>query len=195
MSQTEEALCWKVGFLSRNNHVQHYMRSSCPHLFPIVLMALSTGMRKGEIVGLKWQDIDLDGERLVLHKTKNGDRRVVPLKGPILTLLKSLAAQNKYVTTEQFVFPGRRSDEPIDFRTSWNRAVQNAQLNDFRFHDLRHSAISYLGGLGYPLHMIGRIVGHRELSTTHRYSHIGLEQSAEALNRLGDMLSNDIIAP
>lgn len=166
--------------------------SQCPHLYPITLLALLTGMRRGEILGLKWKDIDLNQRRLTLHRTKNGDRRVLPLIGPLLEMLMSLKKLRKEDKNEDvYLFPGRSGKEPINFRKSWNIALDKARIIDFHFHDTRHDFISVMAELGYPLHVISMIVGHRSHSiTATRYSHLNLDHAQEALGRIGNTLSN-----
>lgn len=163
--------------------------STCPHLYPITLIAFLTGMRRGEILGLKWKDIDLEQRRLTLHRTKNGDRRVLPLIGPLLKILQELSTLRK-CDANDFLFPGRSGKGPMNFRQSWKMALDKAGIIDFHFHDTRHDFISVMAELGYPLHVISLIVGHRSHSiTATRYSHLNLEYTEEALECIGDTLA------
>lgn len=168
--------------------LQACQKSTCKHLFPIVLLALSTGMRKGEILGLKWKDIDLESGRITLHHTKNGDRRVVPVKGIALTTLQNLASTYECNSSypEEHVFATKNGGSPIDFRGSWKTALTNAEIENFTFHDTRHDYITSLSELGYPLHVISRIVGHRSHAlTASRYSHLRLEHAERAATEIG----------
>lgn len=165
-------------------------------LFPIVILALSTGMRKGEILGLKWQDIDLETGRITLHHTKNGDRRVVPVKGLALNTLQKLAYINKDnpKLQKEYIFSLKRGGNAIDFRSSWNTALKDAEIENFTFHDLRHDYITTLSELGYPLHVISRIVGHRSHAiTASRYSHLSLEHAERAATEIGDTFQKDYV--
>jgi integrase len=167
--------------------------SSSKLLYPIVILALSTGMRKGEILGLKWRDFDFENGRLILHRTKNGDRRVVPVRGQALELLKNLALSNENFEQlgDEFVFSIKAGKKAIDFRGCWQGALKLANVENFKFHDLRHDYITNLSELGYPLHVISRIVGHRSHAiTASRYSHLSLEHAEKAASDIGVTLDN-----
>jgi integrase len=159
--------------------------SSNHYLYPVVVLALSTGMRQGEIMGLMWDDVDLHRGRITLHETKNGERRVVPLAGKAMELLKQHAKVRRIDT--QLVFPGkvkiRRPGEfvtykPMDLRTPWESALQKAGIEDFRFHDLRHSAASYLAMNGASLAEIAEVLGHKTLQMVKRYAHLSEAHTA-----------------
>jgi integrase len=170
--------------------------SSCKLLFPIVLLALSTGMRKAEILGIKWKDIDLDSGRITLHHTKNGDSRVVPVKGLALTKLQDLASPHKCNPSylEEYVFAIKKGGKPIDFRGSWKTALALSEIKNFTFHDIRHDYITALSALGYPLHVISRIVGHRSHAiTASRYSHLSLEHAERAASEIGTDIENNYV--
>ena len=118
--------------------------SRSPHLFTIVVLALSTGMRKGEILGLMRKDVDLRGKRIVIQETKNGERRVVPLVGPAMELVRRIVERG-FQESDSFIFHHfGQPDKSICIRTAWVNAVKRAEVEDFTFHDLRHSAASYL---------------------------------------------------
>jgi len=139
-------------------------------LFVVVMVAISTGMRLGELMGLKWADVDLNKGRLTLHETKNGERRVVPLVGKAL---EAMQEHNKVRRLgSEFVFPGRNGEKPADIRTAWNNAIEQAEIEDFHFHDLRHSTASYLAMNGASLAEIADILGHKTLQMVKRYAHL-----------------------
>lgn len=142
------------------------------------------------------KDIDFDSERITLHQTKNGDRRVVPVKGLTLTTLQNCAASFKNNPTylEEYVFAAREGGNPIDFRGSWNTALKNAEIENFTFHDTRHDYITTLSELGYPLHVISRIIGHRSHTiTASRYSHLSLEHAERAATEIGDSIRKNYV--
>jgi integrase len=169
--------------------IQACKESSCLHLYAITMIAFLTGMRKGEILGLRWKDIDLEQRRLTLHRTKNGDQRILPLIGPLLTLLQDLNTQRKDLYDLSLLFPGRNGKKGLDFRQSWKVALEKAKIKNFHFHDTRHDFISLMAELGYPLHVISMIVGHRSHSiTATRYSHLSLEHAEKALKQIGENL-------
>ena len=142
-----------------------------PLLYPCVILALSSGMRQGELLGLKWQDVNLKDGYLILHETKNGDRRRVPLSGLALSLLKEHSKVRRLDTT--LLFPSERNPEkPIDLRKAYANALKSAQITDFKWHDLRHCTASYLAMNGASLAEIAEVLGHKTLSMVKRYAHL-----------------------
>ena len=141
------------------------------YLYPVVVLALSTGMRQGEILGLTWQDINLDKQYLILHETKNGERRRVPLAGLALAEIKKLNKVRRIDTPVLFPHPTLK-DRLFDLRTPWETALAEAEIKDFRFHDLRHSTASYLAMNGASLAEIAEVLGHKTLQMVKRYAHL-----------------------
>lgn len=144
--------------------------SPSPLLYPIVLVALTTGARQGEILNLRWSEVDLERGVIRLLETKNDERRAVPISGPALEKLKRLSKVRRIDT--DLVFPHPSKPEPVTIRTHWDRALKDAHISDFRFHDLRHSAASYLAMSGATLAEIAAILGHKTLAMVKRYSHL-----------------------
>lgn len=143
--------------------------SSSLYLFPIVVMALSTGMRKGEILSLTWNNVDLEKGSIILQKTKNGERRLIPLVGLSLNLLKNMYEKEQ----RGLIFPSViNPNVPIDIRSAWELTVKKALISDFKFHDLRHTAASYLAMNQVSLLEIGTLLGHKTIQMTRRYSHL-----------------------
>ncbi len=143
--------------------------SDNPYLYPVVVLALSTGMRKGEIMGLKWSNIDLSKGRITLYETKNNEIRVVPLVGHAMGLIKK---QVRRIDTP-LLFPGKvKPSLPQDLRAPWQAALKKAEVSDFRFHDLRHSAASYMAMNGASMTEIAEVLGHKTLQMVKRYSHL-----------------------
>ncbi len=139
-------------------------------LYPVVILALSTGMRRGEIMNLKWDDIDLARGSILLQTTKNGERRFIPLVGTALDLLRSKYANQ---AVDSLVFPAPYSPcKPIDIRSAWETALSKANIFNFRFHDLRHTAASYLAMNQASLLEIGTLLGHKTVQMTKRYAHL-----------------------
>jgi integrase len=154
--------------------------SSC--LYPIVVLALSTGMRKGEILNLKWNDIDFSRNSIVIQITKNGERRMIPLVGLSNDLLKNLNSIGKSC----LVFPSNKDHSiPMDIRSAWDNALLKAEIRDFKFHDLRHTAASYLAMNQASLLEIGALLGHKTIQMTKRYAHLSnnhIQDIAEKLS-------------
>jgi integrase len=169
-------------------------QSRYPHLYLIVMLALSTGMRKEEILSLKWRNLELDRELIILEKTKNGDRRNVPLKGDALELLKKHAKVRRLDT--EYLFPGEKAspqkeckavpatERHFDITAAWNAARTEAKLIDFRFHDLRHTTASYLAMNGATIVDIAAVLGHRGVATTQRYTHLGQSHVADTVESM-----------
>lgn len=169
-------------------------------LYLIVLLALSTGMRKEEILSLKWKQVDLDRACLVLEHTKNGMRRSVPLTGKSLELLRERYLSKADST--DFVFPGEKpspqkvckgvlsSERHFDITAPWTRARKKAGLSDFRFHDLRHTTASYLAMNGASLIEIAGVLGHKQLQTVHRYAHLSDNHLAGVVERMSERFLN-----
>lgn len=175
----------RVRFLSedeRDRLLQASKHSETSFLHLIIVLALSTGMRQGEILNIRWPDVDLDKGSLVLHETKNGERRVVPLAGYALGLIKGYSKVRRLDT--DLLFPGRKPDKPIFIRTPWLKAVKEAGIEDFRFHDLRHSAASYMLMSGASLGEIAELLGHKTLQMVKRYSHLSEAHSAKVVSKM-----------
>lgn len=143
-------------------------------------------MRRGEILNLKWSDIDLDRGAILLQTTKNGERRFIPLVGIALDLLKSRYTNQ---SANSLVFPAPHCpSKPIDIRSAWETALQKAGISNFRFHDLRHTAASYLAMNQASLLEIGTLLGHKTVQMTRRYAHL----SNGHIQRLPRTLNNSI---
>jgi integrase len=119
---------------------------------PIILIALETGMRRGEILSLEWKNINEERQSLLLPHTKNGHSRIIPLSERALAILKSLPR------TDERVFPMTTNA----FRLAWERLRARAGITDLHFHDLRHEAISRLFEFGLSVPEVALISGHRD---------------------------------
>jgi integrase len=160
--------------------------SENPYLYLITILALSTGARKNEILNLKWQDIEFGRGLFTIHETKNGERRSMPLKGYALDLMKQ---HNKLRNLKcDYVFPSKSFCQPIDIRTAWENAVKKAELLDFRFHDLRHSAASYLAMNGASLAEIAEVLGHKTLQMVKRYAHLSEAHTATVVEKMNNKI-------
>lgn len=160
-----------------------------PELKVIVLIAMLTGARRGEIRTLRWRHVDLQRNRLILEETKNGETRAVPLVGPALDSLKGWA-QVRPINNDTYVFPSRvaNSSKPLDFDSAWQQVVRVSGIKDFRFHDLRHTAASYLAQSGAGLREIGDILGHKTLAMVIRYSHLCDDHKNATAERMVDTI-------
>lgn len=170
-------------------------KSPNQQLYPIVIFALATGARKGEILGLTTRDVDMDRKLAVFRDTKNGDTRSAPLVGHLHELLKDQLSYSHDCyegvvdrSAPRYLFPRRDLRAPIDFRKAWENALDASGVEDFRFHDLRHSAASYLAMQGATMLEIADMLGHRTLQMVKRYSHL----SADHKRGLAEKLNNEM---
>ena len=152
-------------------------------LYPVVILALSTGMRSGEVMGLTWGRVDMKHGRILLEDTKNNERRVIPLVGHALVLLQEHAKVRRIDT--ELLWPGQRSpDKPVNLQHPWEDAVAKASLEDFRFHDLRHSAASYMLMNGATIAELAEVLGHKTLQMVKRYSHLSESHTRGLVERM-----------
>lgn len=160
------------------------------HLPAIVMLAIHTGMRKSEIMGLKWERISLDKDlgfsaRVTLYDTKNGEPRGVPLNTDAIAAL--IALEPNPDKRNGSVFKRANGEDWGQIRTAFEKAVERAGIADFRFHDLRHTAASHLAMRGRPMKEIQEVLGHKSFSMTLRYAHLSpthLRTAVESLNGL-----------
>ena len=135
-----------------------------PHIWPVIVFAIETGMRRGEILGLRWEHVDLDRRIAYLPLTKNGSSREVPLSTKAAQVL---AAQRQRNDT-----PSPFPVTPNGFRLAWDRLRSRVGLFDLRFHDLRHEAISRFFELGLNIPEVAVISGHKDPRMLFRYTHL-----------------------
>jgi integrase len=149
------------------------------------LLALTTGARQGELLALRWEDIDFNKRTATLQETKNSETRLLTLPTPSITELM------KFRATKGLVFPGKNDSNSYNFRKPWRKALAEAKVTNFRFHDLRHSAASYLVMSGATLHQTAEVLGHKSIETTRRcYAHLSTEHKKELTDRvLGTLFS------
>ena len=141
-----------------------------PYLYPAVVVALSTGARKMEVLTLKWENVDLPNERAILQDTKNGERRSINLIGEVKNIIEDLYNNRK--PRDVYVFPSHDGEKPFDIMRSWRAAIKRAGIENFRFHDLRHTTASYLAMQGKSLGEIADVLGHKTLQMVKRYAHL-----------------------
>lgn len=179
----------RVRFLNdeeREKLLEACQESSSPFLYILVVLGISTGARKMEIRSLEWKDVDLNRGMIILHDTKNGERRSLPLVGIAKDLMKA-HYKNRNKNTE-LVFPAKNLQTPIDIRTPFETALQKAEIEDFKWHDLRHSCASYLAMNGATLAEIAGVLGHKTLSMVKRYSHISDAHTAGVVERMNSKI-------
>ena len=151
-------------------------------LYTVVLLALSTGMRLTEIMSLRWRNVlvedGADMGLLVMEKTKNGDARTSPLAEDAFKAVMVLRDKVKKdnadrVPANQLLFPSDTvENKPVEIRKAWETCRKRAELDDFRFHDLRHTAGSLLAMSGASTREIAEVLGHKTMAMAKRYSHL-----------------------
>lgn len=161
-------------------------KSQNPFLYPVVVVALSTGARKSEIMNLRWKDVNLVRGMIILHETKNGERRSLPLMGHALEQVKKLAKVRRLDT--DLLFPAKNPMKPMDIRKPWEKALKQAGITDFRFHDLRHSCASYLAMNGASSAEIAEVLGHKTLEMVKRYAHLSEQHTAGVVSRMNEKI-------
>jgi len=146
----------------------------------IIRLLLLTGARKHEVLQATWDQFDLDKGVWTkrAHTTKQKKMEHAPLSPPALIILKDIEEKK---TDSPFLFPGNAKGKPLqDFKKSWTTIRKRADLKDFTIHDLRHTFASYLVSSGLSLSIVGKLLGHTQASTTHRYAHLADDPLREA---------------
>jgi integrase len=146
------------------------------------VLALHTGMRKGEILGLEWERVDLASARIRLERTKSGEPRGVPVNRDVYEVLIALAPDP--ARRRGRVFPAGDDRRGSQIRTAFEAALTRAGITGFRFHDLRHTAASHLVMRGASLKDVQEILGHADLRMTNRYAHLSPTHLRGAVERL-----------
>ena len=162
-----------------------------PWLYPLVMLALNTGGRQGELADLRYEDLDVERGLIYFNKTKNRKLKTLPMNHSVR---QTVDGYNHRYGEYLFMWPwGERVGRTDDLR-GLQEGVQSAGIENFRFHDLRHTAASYLVMGGVDLATVKEILGHREIEMTLRYSHLAPAHKAKAVEQLGEVLEK-ISAP
>jgi len=173
----------RTRFLSEAERTRLFSSCRASHwdkLYLIVLLAITTGARKGELTQLRWNDIDFERRTAYVSTTKNGQPKVLPLTESVI---KELQLFNK--NDSSLIFASKVKEEvAYCFNKPWKKALEDAEIKDFRFHDLRHSCASYLAQSGASLIEIADVLGHKQISVTKRYAHLCIEHKSSLINRV-----------
>jgi integrase len=162
--------------------------NSCDmHLKPIVITALNTGMRRGEILSLQWEkNIDLKHGYILLDKTKNGERREIPINETLRGVLQNITRR---LDVPYVFFDYSTGNAYQDVKRSFKTALERVGIHDFHFHDLRHTFASHLVMAGVDLTTVSKLLGHKSLAMTLRYSHLSEGHLNNAVNILDNALN------
>ena len=147
-------------------------KSEHPHLYAMVLTALTTGARRGEIMGLTWGDVDLTKGRALLRRTKNTDKRMLVLVPQVIAELRKIQKVRRIDSDLIFANPNNGKRTYTNLQVAWNETRDEAKLKDFRFHDLRHTFASRMAMDGKSIREIAEALGHRTLAMVQRYAHL-----------------------
>jgi integrase len=166
---------------------------ACPEwLRPIAGLAVATGMRRGEVLGLRWLDVDLKGGRIMLPQTKNGEGRIVYLNVLAQQALASVSREDAKPT--DYIFTGE-SITPENVSLAFLRTCRGVNISDFCFHDLRHTAASWMRMRGADIHTVALILGHKDLRMAARYQHLSPAFLSDAVMLLDGAFAEPTEAP
>lgn len=187
----------KVKMLPENNKRLRYLsKEECKelitkcnaHVKPIVITALNSGMRKGEILSLKWEHVDLKHGFVLLDMTKNGERREIPINDTLRGTLQGITRR----LDSPYVFYEPSNGKPYqDVKRSFKTALKNAKISDFKFHDLRHTFASHLVMAGVDLTTVKELLGHKDIKMTLRYAHLAPAHKLKAVEILDKTLTEE----
>ncbi len=163
-------------------------RSHSKDMHLIILLALETGMRRGEIFNLQWGDIDHGRGQIWVRESKNGDARHIPMRPRVQEALQRRPRK----IDSNYLFPGRKeiTRASTGMRDTFMDFLQRAGIKDFHFHDLRHTFASHLVMNGVDLFTVAKLLGHRGTKMTMRYSHLSPGYLQEAVRQLPEWVSD-----
>jgi len=154
------------------------------HLKPIVVVALNTGMRKEEILSLKWKDVDFRSRTISILDTKNGESRELPMNDIVYRVLLDIGKK----ADSPWVFCKKNGERYGNVRKAFEGARKRAGIVDFRFHDLRHTFASHLVMAGVDLRTVQELLGHKSFEMTLRYAHLSPDHKKRALDILDERM-------
>jgi integrase len=160
--------------------MQAAQKTRNPLLIPVVRLALETAMRRGEILALRFRDVDIERCTATIRESKNGYSRTIPLSSPAVAILETTIAvmDDNAKAHNKRLFPL----SPIAVRLAWDKLTKRAKIDDLHFHDLRHEAISRFFEKGLTVPEVASISGHRDIRMLMRYAHADKTQLARKLN-------------
>jgi len=152
------------------------------YLRPIIIAALNTGMRRGEILNLRWRQVDMKNRQIRVEQTKSGKTRTIPIND---ALFQELQYEKALSGNSEYVFPNPKTGLPYtDVKKSFKKACSDVGIDDLRFHDLRHTFATRLLASGVDIVTVRDLLGHFSVRITQRYTHSNQDQKREAVQRL-----------
>jgi len=171
-----------IKFPDSKTHVKQMTRKDVHYLRDIVGCALLTGMRKGEILGLKWRQVK--GNFIYLRKTKTAKSRQVPISDDLAALFKRIRQRQGLGSEYVFTFEGKRIES---LKGGFAAAVERAGIEDLKFHDCRHTFSSHFVMRGGSIKALQEILGHTTLTMTMKYAHLAQSHKKQAVNLLNGL--------
>jgi site-specific recombinase XerD len=159
------------------------------HLKPIVLLSLSTGIRRNAILSLEWRDVDFGDKTIMVRAatSKSGKQYYAPMNKAAFDTLSRWKSQSKHTSPGNLVFPSPQTGKKMgDCRTSWENLVKAAGIENFRWHDMRHDFASQLVMKGVDLNTVRELMGHADLKMTLRYAHLAPNVKMRAVEMLDE---------
>jgi len=177
----------RIRFLSDNERERLFEACKASHwskMYLLVLMAITTGARKGELLNLTFRDVDFDRKTAYVQTSKNGQPRILPLTNEVITELNKFKRQESELIFNSELKP----DRPMCFNKQWKKTLTQAEITDFRYHDLRHSCASLLAQSGASLLEIAEVLGHKQIQVTKRYAHLCIDHKSKLINKVMNKL-------
>lgn len=174
----------RTRFLSREEYAALLLAAKLSYwkkLHVLIKLAVTTGARRGTLMGLRWSDVDLAKHRAYSERTKNGEPFTMTLQDDVVQELTRLRGTSK---DNELVFGGRDPLKPMNFEKAFKNAMANAGIKGAVFHSLRHTHASWLALDGNPLLAIAESMGHKSLAMTQRYAHLTIDSRAQMLNKV-----------
>jgi len=162
------------------DEIDRLISAAAYHIKPIIITALHTGMRRGEILKLKWADIGFNNRLIEVVETKNNEKRYVPIDSTLLAALRNIPRR----IDSDYVFCNREGKPYTDIKNSFRSALKRASIDNFRFHDLRHTFASHLIMSGADLTTAKELLGHKSIKMTMRYSHLSQDYKRQAIDKM-----------
>jgi len=164
--------------LERERLLKACKEATWSKLYLLVLIAITTGARRGELLGLRWNDIDFERQTAYVQTTKNGQPKVLPLTANAVKELIKFRQQDDSLVFNSEIKP----DKAFCFNKQWEKALKTSKVEDFTFHCLRHTCASYLAQSGASLLEIADVLGHKQISVTKRYAHLCIDHKEKLIN-------------
>jgi integrase len=171
------------------SEIQRLIKAASNRFRPLLIAAIHTGMRRGELFNLRWPDIDLSNRILYVRQSKSGKQRAIPIDQTFYDVLRALPSrfQKGYV----FPSPSKQGFPMVELKHTFRRLAKSAGIENVRFHDLRHTFASHLVMNGVDIRTVQELLGHASLTMTMRYAHLAPVHRTRALQILDSALATD----